>query len=241
VRGRDPAHSCWNTLSGAGFPFRARPLRAPAAYRDGRAFFPVSNKKQEARGASSRLLGWRAHLRKSVVVSTYNRRQPCLQDSLPQLNRRHARGSRARRSRDSVRRLHRARSTGRHRDQVPDRGPAPGQPATVIRHQLGQSASRRVLSGRSLELRIDIIDTRTLLQAASRWPGRFQSVVLRANGTVNNDKIRNPMASLRTAGGSMPRRRQHAQGVRSRCPYRVCSQRDGPSGVPADNRLMKWR
>src|SRR6266513_4358000 len=50
----------------------ARFFRAPAAYRGGRAVFPAGNK--QARGASSRC--WvGAHLRKSVVESTYNRRQ----------------------------------------------------------------------------------------------------------------------------------------------------------------------
>src|SRR5213083_2250484 len=54
----------------AGFLSGARFFRAPAAYRDGQAVFPLGNK--QARGASSRC--WvGAHLRKSVVKSTYRR------------------------------------------------------------------------------------------------------------------------------------------------------------------------
>ena len=38
--------------------------------------------------------------------------------------------------------VHRPRGADHNADQMPDRGSNPGQPAAVVRHQLGQSGSR---------------------------------------------------------------------------------------------------
>src|SRR5712691_7451958 len=136
------------------------------------------------------MLGWRAHLRKSVVVSTYNRRQH-MSARFP--------------FRNSITAMLAAPAlVGAGTAYAACTGPGaptntetkcltavqiPGNPlrsydiSWVNPHRAEYYLADRSNAG------IDIIDTRTLtFKRRLGDPGVFTGVVLRANGTVNNDK-----------------------------------------------------